>query len=39
MNKDFLHITDFSKEEIIDFLDKAKWIKEKFKKKNKKTIR
>ena len=32
MNKDFLHITDFSTEEIIDFLDKAKWIKEKFKK-------
>ena len=31
MKKDFLHITDFSKDEIIDFIDKAKWIKAKFK--------
>ena len=31
MNKDFLHITDFSKDEIVDFIDKAKWIKDKFK--------
>jgi len=31
MNKDFLHITDFSRDEIIDFIDKAKWIKNKFK--------
>ena len=31
MNKDFLHITDFSKDEIVDFIDKAKWIKGKFK--------
>ena len=31
MNKDFLHVTDWTKEEIIDFLDKAKWIKSKFK--------
>ena len=31
MNKDFLHITDFSKDEIVDFIDKAKWIKNKFK--------
>ena len=31
MNKDFLHITDFSRDEIVDFIDKAKWIKDKFK--------
>ena len=31
MKRDFLHITDFSKDEIIDFIDKAKWIKNKFK--------
>ena len=31
MNKDFLHITDWSKDEIVDFLEKAKWIKSKFK--------
>ena len=31
MKRDFLHITDFSKDEIIDFIDKAKWIKDKFK--------
>jgi len=31
MKKDFLHITDFSRDEIIDFIDKAKWIKSKFK--------
>ena len=31
MNKDFLHITDLSRDEIVDFIDKAKWIKDKFK--------
>ena len=31
MNKDFLHVTDWTKEEIMDFLEKAKWIKSKFK--------
>ena len=31
MKRDFLHITDFSKDEIVDFIDKAKWIKNKFK--------
>ena len=31
MKKDFLHITDFSKDEIVDFIDKTKWIKAKFK--------
>ena len=31
MKRDFLHVTDFSKDEIIDFIDKAKWIKNKFK--------
>ena len=31
MKRDFLHITDFSKDEIIDFIDEAKWIKNKFK--------
>ena len=32
MKKDFLHITDLSRDEIIEFIDKAKWIKDKFKK-------
>ena len=31
MNKDFLAITDFSRDEIIEFLEKASWIKAKFK--------
>ena len=31
MNKDFLTITDFTRDEIIEFLDKASWIKAKFK--------
>ena len=33
MNKDFLHITDWKKDDIVNFLEKAKWIKEKFKSK------
>ena len=31
MNKDFLQITDFTKDEIVHFLEKTKWIKAKFK--------
>ena len=31
MNKDFLQITDFTRDEIIHFLEKTKWIKAKFK--------
>ena len=29
MKRDFLHITDYSKEEFWDFIDKASWIKNK----------
>ncbi len=31
MNKDFIHISDLSADEIFDILDKSKWIKTKFK--------
>ena len=31
MNKDFLHISDLTSDEIFELLDKAKWIKSKFK--------
>ena len=31
MKRDFLHITDYSKEEFWDFIDKASWIKDKVK--------
>ena len=33
MNKDFLHISDLTSDEIFELLDKSKWIKEKFKNK------
>ena len=32
MNKDFLHISDLTGDEILELLDKSKWIKDKFKK-------
>ena len=31
MNTDFLHITDYTKEEFWEFIDKASWIKDKIK--------
>ncbi len=31
MNKDFLHISDLTADEILELLDKSKWIKNKFK--------
>jgi len=33
VNKDFLHISDLTSDEIFELLDKSKWIKEKFKNK------
>ena len=33
MNKDFLHISDLTSDEIFELLDKSKWIKTKFKNK------
>ena len=33
MNKDFLHISDLTSDEIFELLDKSKWIKAKFKNK------
>ena len=31
MNKDFLHISDLTADEILELLDKSRWIKDKFK--------
>ena len=31
MNKDFIHISDLTSDEIFEILDQAKWIKNQFK--------
>ena len=37
MNKNFLHVNDFSKGKLTEILNKSEWLKKKFSEKNYKT--